>query len=293
MRRVLVLGRGGQVGRELAACLPQVADVTAHGRDTVDLRDRDQIRSAVNRARPEVVINAAAYTAVDNAETDRDAATAINATAPGIIAEAAAAVGAALIHYSTDYVFDGEKTEPYTEEDAPNPLGFYGVSKLAGERAVAAVRVPHLILRLSGVYSHATGNFVTTIRKAAHTRAELKVVADQAGSPTWARTIALTTMAIVRDWRGADDSRGGIHHLAARGDPTRHALAVRIVDHARRRGDTRLTAADVKAIRTADLPAPGAARPRYSALSPAKLERAFGVVMPTWEHDLQAYFDAA
>ena len=292
MMRVLVLGRGGQVGRELCACLPAIAEVIAHGRDEVDVSNPQQIRDAVRCARPDVVINATAYTAVDSAETDREAATAINGTAPGLIAEAAGEAGAAVVHYSTDYVFDGNQSTPYTEDDAPNPVGFYAVTKLAGERAVEATRAPHLILRLSGVYSHAPGNFVTTIWNAAKTRDELKVVIDQAGSPTWARTIAQTTAAILKEWRGAEDRRRGVYNLASRGDPTRHALAVAIVDHARARGDTRLTAADVKPIRTVDLPNPGAPRPRYSALSPAKLERDFAVEMPSWDRDLEAYFGA-
>ena len=291
--RILLFGRGGQVGRELAACLPALAEVITCDRSEVDLSDAAAIRERVSRERPHLVLNAAAYTAVDAAEQHVEAAMAINARAPGAIAEAAASVGASLIHYSTDYVFDGEAARPYVETDGTKPLGVYGASKLAGEQAVYAARVPHLILRTSGVYSHAAGNFVTTIRRAAQTRPQLEVVTDQAGSPTWARTIAQTTRRIIEQWQGGRDPRQGIYNLVSRGDPSRHLLATRIVALARARGETKLEPSHVKPILTHDLPAQAARRPRYSALATAKIEHDFALTMPDWDRDLEAFFGAA
>jgi dTDP-4-dehydrorhamnose reductase len=187
-------------------------------------------------------------------------------------------------------VFDGEATRPYVETDDTNPLGVYGASKLAGERAIYQTGAAHLTFRTSGVYSEAPGNFVSTIRRAARTSPELKVVADQTGSPTSARTIARVTRDVVRQWKGARDERQGIYNLVAKGDPSRHALAVRIVELARENGETNLSTQDVKPILTSDLSAQPARRPRYSALDAAKLGRDFGVSLPTWETDLSALF---
>ena len=293
MTRILLLGGGGQVGRELRVYLGELGELIAFGRAELDLADEPAIRAAVQRIRPELIVNAAAYTAVDAAEQDAANAAAINSEAVRALAEEAAALGARLVHYSTDYVFDGEKSAPYEESDATKPLGVYGASKLAGEEAIASSGAKHLILRTSGVYSHAAGNFVTTIRRAAATQPELRVVNDQAGSPTWARTIAQVTCAVARQWRATGDTRLGIYHLASKGAPTRHALAVKIVELAHARGETRLTPDRVKAIRTEDLPAKGARRPRYSALSSAKLERDFAVEIPAWDEDLVRYFAAA
>lgn len=291
--RILLFGRAGQLGRELCTLLTKGHELAAYGRDEVDVASAQAIRNAIRDARPELVVNAAAYTAVDAADTHVAEAMAVNAEAPRVIAEEAAHAGAALVHYSTDYVFDGESARPYVETDDTNPLGVYGASKLAGERAIYATRVPHLILRTSGVYRHAPGNFVTLIRRAAATQPELRVVTDQAGSPTFARTIARATHELLEQWQRADDARQGIYNLVSKGDPTRHALAVRIVELARERGETKLTARDVKPILTAELPKQGAPRPRYSALSTAKMERDFGIALPTWESDLAAYFASA
>src|SRR3990167_10315728 len=197
--KILLLGEHGQVSRELQLSLRGQGDLIVCGRDRLDLIQPEQIRQQLRELQPGLVINAAAYTAVDQAESEAQLAFAINATAPGILAEEAAALGAPLIHYSTDYVFDGTKNTPYAEDDAPNPLNVYGRSKLAGEQAIQAVGGAHLILRTSWVYSLHGRNFLLTMHRLLQDRASLDVVADQVGAPTSAGSIADATRQLVED----------------------------------------------------------------------------------------------
>ncbi|MDO9064018.1 MAG: dTDP-4-dehydrorhamnose reductase, partial [Sulfuricella sp.] len=195
--KILLIGKNGQVGWELQRTLATLGDVVAIDRQGMDLANPDSIRSAIRIIRPDLIANAAAYTAVDKAESEPELAMAINGIAPGIMAEEAKRLGAAMIHYSTDYVFDGTKTSPYTEEDAPNPLSVYGKTKFAGEQAILAVGIPHLIFRTSWVYGLRGRNFLQTILRLAKERDELKVVDDQIGAPTWSRMIAEATSQIL------------------------------------------------------------------------------------------------
>jgi dTDP-4-dehydrorhamnose reductase len=195
--RILLTGRNGQVGAELVTALAPLGDVCAFDHATLDLGDAAAIVAAVRKTSPDVIVNAAAYTAVDRAEAEPALAMAINGTAPGILAAEARRLGAWVVHFSTDYVFDGRKSGAYTEQDAPNPLNVYGRTKLAGERAVQAAGAKHLILRTSWVYGATGKNFLVTIRRLAAERDELKIVDDQFGAPTWCRDIATGTAAIL------------------------------------------------------------------------------------------------
>ena len=210
--RILLLGASGQLGRELAAVLPACGPTVARDRRGLDLTDPDAIARAVRDVQPAFIVNAAAYTEVDRAEDARGQAFAVNATAPGVLAEEARRAGAVLVHYSTDYVFDGERTTPYDEDARPNPQNVYGESKLAGERAIAQARASALILRTSWVYSRTGRNFLTTMERLARERDELRVVADQTGVPNWTRALARITAALIA--RGRDDL---VRHAEAAG----------------------------------------------------------------------------
>ena len=270
--RILLAGRNGQVGRELLKTLAPLGEILAPGRAELDLRDAVRLREAVRAANADVIVNAAAYTAVDQAESERDAAFAVNALAPGILAEEAKKSGALLVHYSTDYVFDGEKPAPYVEEDQPNPLNVYGASKLAGERAIAASGCRHLILRTSWVYGPRGSNFMLTMLRLARERAELRVVDDQVGAPTSSLAIARATAQVLRP--GAH----GTYHMSAAGHTSWCGFARAIL---RRAG----SATPVAAIRTADYPTP-ARRPRNSRLDCARLRADFGLALAPWEEQL-------
>ena len=297
MSRILVAGRNGQVGFELLRSLAGLGQVMAPGRDEMDLSDPDSIRRAVREAAPDLIVNAAAYTAVDQAESEAELALAINGAAPGILAEEAKRAGAALIHYSTDYVFDGSKGAPYTEEDPPRPISAYGRSKLAGERAIQAVDVPHLILRTSWIYGARGKNFLLTILRLARERDELRIVVDQVGAPTWSRAIAEATGGILKKLRYGQPGFGdvcaqqrGIYNLSAAGQTSWHGFAAAILAHAANAppGESAFALARVpmlKPITTEQYPLP-AARPPYSVLSNGKLLGAFGIAMPTWETSL-------
>jgi dTDP-4-dehydrorhamnose reductase len=290
MTPILLLGRHGQVGRELEIQLAGLGPLVALGHDELDLADAAALRAALERLQPALVVNAAAYTQVDRAEAEPAAAAAVNSTAPAILARHLAARGGALIHYSTDYVFDGRRSTPYTEDDAPNPLNVYGASKLAGERAIAASGVAHLILRTSWVYSAHGANFVSTIRRLAQTQRTLEVVSDQTGSPTWARTIARTTRLLLERCAGRIADCQGLYHLAAAGHTTRYGLAARIVAlMAQQVGDRPFDPPALSAVDSSRFPAP-AARPAYSALATGRLESRFGITLPGWEEALAEYF---
>lgn len=286
--KILLTGSHGQVGWELARTLLPLGDVIAVDRSQADLADPDGLRRVIEKLSPDVVVNPAAYTAVDKAETDRETAFLVNAEAPRVLAEEAARNSALLIHYSTDYVFDGTKNAPYTEDDATHPLNVYGQSKLAGEQAIQATGADHLILRTSWVYAARGQNFLRTILRLAAEREELNIVADQIGSPTWARLIAEATAHIVRQAlleRQQGNFSSGIYNLTSTGETSWHGFAQAIVEIARQQGQPLKNRA-IHPIPTTDYPVP-AKRPLYSRLSMDRLEQRFGLKMPSWDSALR------
>ncbi|WP_287029222.1 dTDP-4-dehydrorhamnose reductase [Pseudomonas sp. UBA6310] len=276
--RILVTGRNGQVAQALQRSLAPLGELSVLGSEQLDLQDVDAIRREVRALRPALIVNAAAHTAVDLAQSEPDKAFAINATAPGVLAEEAAALGAALIHYSTDYVFDGAKPAPYLESDAPNPLGVYGQSKLAGERAIQAVGGEHLILRTSWVYSTQGRNFLLTMQKLLAERDELKVVDDQIGAPTWADSIAEATAALVRRWQAGTPGSWGLYHFSAGGETSWFGFAQAIAAHLAAQNRLR---ARLLPIPSSDYPTP-APRPLNSRLDCTRLQREWDVSLPDW-----------
>ena len=288
--RVLLIGKIGQVGWELRRTLAPMAEVVGVNFPEIDLTDADSIRRWVREVAPRIVINAAAFTAVDKAESASDQAMRINGIAPGLLAEETQRLGGLLVHYSTDYVFDGAKATPYEEEDAPNPLGVYGRTKLAGDQAVQAVGGAHLIFRLCWVYGARGQNFLLTMMRLARERERLRVVHDQIGCPTWSRLIAETTALALTQVVAAGDfaAYSGIYHLAASGQTSWHGFARRIVELMPAEGKK---CSGVDAITTAEYPTP-ARRPAYSVMSCAKLERVFGLRLPLWEESLGQVVEA-
>lgn len=278
MTRILLTGSNGQVGWELRRTLAPLAQVHALDRKALDLADPDRIRTVLRDVKPQIVVNAAAYTAVDQAEAEPDLAQAINGTAPGILAEEAKRLGALLVHYSTDYVFDGAKATPYTEADAPNPLGVYGRSKLAGERAIQAADGRHLILRTSWVYGLRGRNFLLTILRLAKEKPVLRIVGDQIGAPTWCRNIAETTAALLASAR----TPTGLFHLTASGATSWHGFTAAIVA-------SQGLNARVDEITTAEYPLP-ARRPANSRLDCTAL-RSLGFELPDWRDQLRLCLD--
>jgi len=284
---ILLAGPTGQVGRELVRALAPLGAVTALTRQQMDLGSADSIRHAVRAAAPEIIVNAAGYTAVDNAQGDPALAMQVNGIAPGVLAEEAKQARALLVHYSTDYVFDGTRTEPYVEEDTPNPLNVYGRTKLAGERNIAAAGGAHLILRTSWIYGVRTPNFVLTMLKLARENPELAVVTDQIGSPTWARALAEATARIVGQGERARKATG-IYHLSASGHTSRYNFARRILEIAREVLGSAVGTPVLRAITAAEFPLP-AVRPLNVATSKEKVARVFGVRMDPWETLLRAF----
>ena len=281
--KILICGQHGQVSRELQHRLGGLGELVVLGRDQLDLAQPEQIRQQVQRVRPDLIINAAAHTAVDQAESEPDIAFAINAIGPGILAEAALALDVPLIHYSTDYVFDGSKPQPYTEDDEPHPLGVYGKSKLAGERAISAVNGEHLILRTSWVYSTHGRNFLLTMQRLLQEKPELRIVADQIGAPTWAGTIADSTRALIERWQAGDAGAWGTYHLAAQGETSWFGFAQAIGDALRTQGKP---CANLLPIPSSDYPTP-AARPLNSRLDCRRLQQEWGVSQPDWQTALR------
>jgi dTDP-4-dehydrorhamnose reductase len=270
--KVLLTGATGQVGWELRRTLAPLGEVRAFDRYGLDLADAPPIAAAVRAMQPDLIVNAAAYTAVDKAESERDIAFAVNATAPRVLAEEAKRIGAMLVHYSTDYVFDGEKASPYTEDDPTGPINVYGESKLAGERAIQASGCRHLILRTSWVYGPRGKNFFLTMRRLARERPELRVVDDQTGAPTSALAIAAATPRLLE--KGTE----GLYHMTAAGETTWCGFAREIL---KRTG----LATPVAGIPTKDYPTP-ARRPRNSRLDCSRLKSASGVQLAPWEAQL-------
>lgn len=289
--KILLTGKNGQVGFELQRALAPLGEIVAVDQTDCDLADADAIRRLVSATRPDIIVNPAAYTAVDKAETDVARAQAINGTAPGVFGEEAAKLGALVVHYSTDYIFKGDKPGYYTEADAPDPQSVYGQTKLAGERALAASDAKHLIFRTSWVFGAHGVNFAKTMLRLAAERSSLKVVADQFGAPTSAALIADVTAQIlgqyIRQCRLASaDFPHGLFHLVAAGRTNWHEYAQAVVQAAQAAGKPlRMRSGDIQAIATAEYPLP-APRPANSCLDTTLLRNTFGLSLPDWRQGL-------
>jgi dTDP-4-dehydrorhamnose reductase len=277
--KILLLGQHGQVSQELQRSLNGKAELAVLGRNQLDLAQPELIRQQVLAHRPELIINAAAHTAVDQAESEPEVAFAINATAPGVLAEAAAELGVPLIHYSTDYVFAGNQSEPYRECDSPDPLSVYGRSKLAGEQAIQAVGGMHLILRTSWVYSQHGKNFLLTMQRLLQERESLSVVADQIGAPTWAGTIAQATAQLIEQWRSGKSGPWGLYHLTAQGETSWFGFASAIAAHLHSQGKS---VATLQPIPSSAYPTP-AHRPLNSRLNCSRLQQDWHVQLADWQ----------
>lgn len=281
--KILLTGAAGQVGFELARALAPLGEVIALDRAALDLTDVAAVRHTVRSLGPQLIVNAAAYTAVDRAESEVARAQAVNADAPGWLAEEAARLRAPIVHYSTDYVFDGRKGAPYAEIDAPHPLNVYGATKLDGERRVAAANPAHLILRVSWVYGLRGRNFLRTMLAAAEAREEIAVVDDQIGTPTWSRLVAEATLAMLAQGKASGAlrewtlERAGIYHLACGGQVSWYGFAKAIFAHWPKPRRLRL-----KPISSEEWPSV-AARPSYSVLECTRASRVFGIALPSWE----------
>jgi len=289
--KILLLGKDGQVGWQLQRSLAPHGEVVACGRGRCDLADLEQIRSIVREIRPAIIVNAAAYTAVDRAESESDLAWRINAEAPGVLATEAATLDALLVHYSTDYVFDGSKASPYLETDPTAPLSAYGHSKLAGEEAIRAAGVRSLIFRTSWVFGARGQNFIKTILRLAREKDTLNVVADQVGSPTPAALIATVTgvvLAMIAHGQGLKKGEGRLYHLTASRPVSWCDFARTVVDLAGQSPgfDLRLKPEAINPIATSEYPTP-ARRPANSRLDCSKLENDFGLRMPDWQPYLE------
>jgi dTDP-4-dehydrorhamnose reductase len=291
--RVLVTGARGQVGTEVARELQGRAKVVAHDRSTLDLELKDEIAPRVREARPDVIVNCAAFTGVDRAESEPHAARAVNAIAPGILGEEARRADALLIHFSTDYVFDGRKRAPYIEDDPTHPLGVYGRTKLEGERAVEQSGCRHLIVRTSWVYGPHGANFMLTMLRLGASREELRIVADQRGAPTSSRELARLVHRLLGN-EGAEITRAkvdgvgaksGIYHATAGGETTWFGFAEAIFAEARRRNPA-MRVPRLVAIPTSEYPT-AAMRPANSVLSSARLNAVFGLAIPDWREGLE------
>lgn len=279
--RFLLLGATGQIGHALRASLSALGTVVAPDRTAVDFADSDSIRTTIREAVPDVVVNAAGYTAVDRAEQEPEQARVLNARAPGVLAEAADEVGGWLVHYSTDYVFDGTKRTPYVERDVPRPINTYGRTKWEGERAIQEVDGRHLILRTSWVYSDRRSNFLRTMLRLADERDEITVVDDQTGTPTWAGWVAEATAAILARVLGRDgaDAESGVYHLSAAGQTSWYGFARAIFAQFGRDDVV------VKPIASEEYPT-AASRPAYSVLDSGRAREIFGLSIPTWSEQL-------
>ena len=278
--KILLTGSAGQLGRELKRSLASLGELIACDRSQLDLADPDALRTAVRDLAPTVIVNAAAYTAVDKAETETGLAEAINAAAPGILAEEARRLGARLIHYSTDYVFDGTKASPYRENDATAPLSAYGRSKRQGELAIAASGARYLVLRTSWVYGLHGANFMKTMLRLGRERDELRVVGDQVGAPTWTRHLADATALILAGHGTAE----GLYHLAASGETSWYGYAEAIFAEAQAIGLLEKSP-KVNRITTAEYPLP-ASRPANSRLDCTRFTADFGLALPDWRTGL-------
>lgn len=286
MRKILVTGAKGQVGWELVRTLAPLGDVVAVDMSELNITDTDAVRSFVRELKPAIIVNPAAYTAVDKAEAEPELAMQVNGIAPGIFAEEAKRLDAWLVHYSTDYIFDGSKPTAYVEDDQPNPQSVYGKTKLAGEQAIRAVGCKHLILRTSWVYGARGHNFMLTMLRLGKERDELKIVADQFGAPTWSRGIAEVTAQILAQLHSPmistelAASRSGTYHLTAAGETSWHGFAAEVVRQGLPERHVTMTP-----ISTDQYPLP-APRPANSRMSNQKLKNTFAVQSPAWEVEL-------
>ncbi len=301
--QILLTGKNGQVGQDLQRFLPRLGEVVALDRQQLDLSRFDEIRRVIREIRPALIVNAAAYTAVDLAEKEHSLAQAINAEAPAIMAEEARRIDAALVHYSTDYVFDGSLNSPYEETDPTNPINVYGKTKLAGEQAIRDSGVHHLIFRTAWLYSTRGKNFLLTILRLATEREELRIVNDQIGAPTWSREIASATAEVLQklfDRTGNASAWAkvtGTYHMTAGGETSWFEFAKAILDEAKKQATTPapwfaaathgkpLLSREVTPITTAEYPTP-ARRPAYSVLSNAHIARTFGIELADWRTQL-------
>ncbi len=291
MKKILITGKDGQVGWELQRTLATHGTIIALDRHSLDLAHPANIRHAINDIKPDLIINTAAYTAVDKAETDREMALAINGKAPEILAEEAKKQGAILIHFSTDYIFDGTSTQPYSETDLPAPLNAYGHTKLLGEQAIQSIGGSYLILRTSWIYGARGKNFLLTMQRLAKERDALKIVGDQIGTPTWSRMLAEATAHIATKalQKNTDSHLWGLYHLTSSGQTSWYAFAKAILESCQRRNPAfRMPKLDQ--ITTAEYPLP-AKRPHFSVLSNAKILKTFGVQMPPWQAALELCMD--
>lgn len=285
--KILLLGKNGQLGWELQRSLAVVGDVVALDRhEGADLANREALLATVQAVAPQLIVNAAAYTAVDKAESDAEMARSINARAPALLAIEARRTGALLVHYSTDYVFDGSGSQPRDEDAAIAPLSIYGSTKAEGEDAIRASGCQHLILRTSWVYAARGGNFAKTMLRLAREREQLKVIADQIGAPTGADLLADLSVHMLRAAR-VNPALSGTYHAVAGGETSWHAYARFVVGHARARGvDIKVAADQILAIPTSDYPTP-AARPLNSRLDTRKLQQRFGLTLPPWQRGVE------
>jgi len=292
LKRILLTGETGQLGWELHRALASLGQVIAPGREQMDLTVPDSIRAAIRTTAPDVIVNAAGFTVVNQAETDPELAMQVNGIAPGILAEEAKRINALLVHYSTTFVFDGTKTEPYVESDLPNPVNTYGKTKLAGEQTITSVGGRYIILRASWSYSHQRVNFALTTLRLAREREELAVVDDQVGTPTWSRAYAETTAELLGKGNQVG-SNSGIYHLSAAGQTTRYQWARKIIETAQKLSGEKAGWASVRPITTAELPLDhsriSARRPLYTVMDSSKIKNIFGIQMRHWEDELDAF----
>ena len=291
MKKILLTGVNGQVGHALKTKFLH-DEVIALSREQLDLTKVHDIRRVVREVKPNLIINPAAYTAVDKAESEPELAFAVNTTAPQVLAEEAARLNAPLIHFSTDYVYDGIKNSAYLESDAVNPMSAYGKSKLAGEEAIRAVSLPHLILRTSWVYGAYGKNFLKTILRLAAERDSLRIVGDQFGAPTSAKSIADGVMQLVSNWQVDNENQTGVYHFTNTGEISWHGFSCEIVNEYNRLSESKnwpalkVSVEGIAAITTPEYPTP-APRPANSKLDNTKLKQVFKIELPSWQAGLQ------
>ncbi|VAX21759.1 dTDP-4-dehydrorhamnose reductase [hydrothermal vent metagenome] len=287
--KILVTGSNGQLGQELATELRPLGELLLVDIQELDITNAEQVNRAVADFKPALIVNTAAYTAVDRAEEEKELAMTVNGKAPGILAHAAKKNGAGFIHYSTDYVFDGTKNSPYTEDDTPCPINWYGETKLAGERAVMKSGAPYLIFRTSWLYGTTGNNFMLTMLRLFNERDEIKIVADQRGTPTWSRVVAQTTAEIVKklhegaEFKSSLEQVSGLYHLTCEGQTTWHGFTTAIMENVKTTGVDNLP--KLIPVQTSEYKTP-AKRPLNSTLSLEKVKRTFGVEIPDWRDAL-------
>lgn len=293
--KILLFGKNGQVGWELNRSLQPLGEIIALGREEADFSKPESLRDVVRNIKPDVIVNAAAYTAVDKAEEEEELATIINGVVPRVLAEESKKKNALFVHYSTDYVFDGTKKEPYVESDKPNPINAYGRSKLAGEEFIRNTPCDYLILRTSWVYSARGDNFLMKILQLAKEREQLNIVDDQAGAPTWARSIADITSKILlvdTNEKNRAEYKSGIYHIASSSCTTWYEFANKIVSAGLKTGcNSEIAVKEIAPISSEEFTT-AAKRPRNSCLSTAKIRKEYGVTVPSWQDSLQLCMDS-